>query len=71
MMTTSSSAPVIPDHFDLNFFLNPENRSLFAHAFLKPEHKYLKEQYHTFCKLQDSMWKLDNLLKFTINNLRL
>jgi hypothetical protein len=71
MTTTSSSAPVIPDHFDLNFLLNPENQSLFAHAFSKPKHEYLEEQYHTLCELQDSMWKLNNLLKFTVNNLRL
>jgi hypothetical protein len=70
MMSTFSSAPVIPNHFDLTFLLNPENRLLFAHAFSKPKHKYLKEQYHTLCKLQDSMWKLNNLLKYTVNNMK-
>jgi hypothetical protein len=70
MMTISSSTPVISNHFDLNFLLNPENRSLFARAYLKPEHEHLEEQYHTLCKLQDSMWKLNNLLMFTIDNLR-
>jgi hypothetical protein len=67
-MTTPSSAPVIPDHFDLNFLLNPENQPLFIHTFSGPEHEYLEEQYHTLCKLQDTMLKLDNLLKFTVNN---
>jgi hypothetical protein len=70
-MSTSSSAPVIPDHFDLNFLLNPKNQPLFVRAFSGPEHEYLKEQYHTLCELQDTMLKLDNLLKFTINNLRM
>jgi hypothetical protein len=70
-MMTPSSAPIIPNHFDLNFLLNSENRPLFAYAFSGPEHKYLEEQYHTLCELQDTMMKLDNLLKFTINNLQL
>jgi hypothetical protein len=68
-MSTPSSAPVIPNHFDLNFLLNPENRNLFICAFTRPEHEYLEEQYHTLCELQDTMLKLNNLLKFTINNL--
>jgi hypothetical protein len=70
MMSTSLSAPVIPNYFGLTFLLSPKNQPLFAHAFSKPEHKYLKEQYHTLCELQDSMWKLDGLLKFTVNNMK-
>jgi hypothetical protein len=70
MTSTFLSAPVIPNHFDLAFLLNPKNQPLFARTFSKPEHKYLEEQYHTLCKLQDSMWKLNNLLKFTVNNLK-
>jgi hypothetical protein len=70
MTSTFPSTPVIPNHFNLAFLLNPENQPLFACAFLKPEHEYLEEQYHTLCQLQDSMWKLDNLLKFTINNMK-
>jgi hypothetical protein len=69
-MSTSLSAPVIPDHFDLNFLINPENRSLFHRAFSGPQHDYLEEQYHILCELQDTMLKLDDLLKFTVNNLR-
>jgi hypothetical protein len=69
-MSTPSSAPIIPDLFNLNFLLNPENRPFFIHAFSGPEHEYLEEQYHTLCKLQDTMLKLNNLLKFTINNLQ-
>jgi hypothetical protein len=71
-MLTPSSAPVIPNHFDLNFLLNPENRPLFICGLLWipgtqiSEHE---EQYHMLCELQDTMLKLDNLLKFTINNL--
>jgi hypothetical protein len=70
-MLTPSSAPIIPNHFDLNFLLNPENQPFFICAFSEPEHKYLEEQDHTLCELQDTMLKLDNLLKFTINNLRM
>jgi hypothetical protein len=70
-MTSPSSAPIIPDHFNLNFLLNPENQPLFIHTFNRPEHEYLEEQYHMLCELQDTMLKLDNLLKFTINNLRM
>jgi hypothetical protein len=70
-MSTPSSAPIIPDHFNLNFLLNPQNQPLFICAFSGPKHEYLKEQYHTLCKLQDTMLKLDNLLKFTVNNLRM
>jgi hypothetical protein len=70
-MSTPSSAPVTPDHFNLNFLLNPENRPLFICTFSGPEHKYLEEQYHTLCELQDTMLKLDNLLKFTVNNLQM
>jgi hypothetical protein len=51
--------------------LNPENQPLFIHGFSGPEHEYLEKQYHTLCELQDTMLKLDNLLKFTINNLRM
>jgi hypothetical protein len=69
-MSTSSSAPVIPDHFDLNFLINPENQPLFHRAFSRPQHDYLEEQYHILCELQDTMLKLDDLLKFTVNNLR-
>jgi hypothetical protein len=69
-MSTSSSAPVIPDHFDLNFLINPKNRPLFHCAFSGPQHDYLEEQYHILCELQDTMLKLDDLLKFTVNNLR-
>jgi hypothetical protein len=69
-MSTSSSAPIIPDHFDLDFLINPENQPLFACAFSGPQHKYLEEQYHVLCELQDTMLKIDNLLKFTVNNLR-
>jgi hypothetical protein len=50
-MSTPSSVPVIPDHFDLNFLLNPENRPLFIHAFSGPEHEYLEEQYYILCEL--------------------
>jgi hypothetical protein len=63
-------APVIPNHFDLNFLLNPTNRPLFAQAFSRPEHKYLEEQYYTFCEIQDSIAKLDRLMKFTIENMK-
>jgi hypothetical protein len=70
MMSTFPSAPVIPNHFDLAFLLNPKNQPLFAQAFLRPEHKYLEEQYHTICQLQDLMWKLDNLLKFTVDDMK-
>jgi hypothetical protein len=69
-MSTSPSAPVIPDHFNLDFLINPENRPLFNRAFSGPQHKYLEEQYHILCELQDTMLKLDDLLKFTVNNLR-
>jgi hypothetical protein len=69
-MSTSSSAPVIPNHFDLDFLINPENRPLFHRAFSSPQHNYLEEQYHTLCEIQDAMLKLDDLLKFTINNLQ-
>jgi hypothetical protein len=69
-MSTPSSAPVIPDHFDLNFLINPENRPLFHRAFSGPQHDYLEEQYHVLCEVQDTMLKLDDLLKFTVNNLR-
>jgi hypothetical protein len=69
-MSTSSSAPVIPDHFDLNFLINPENQPLFHRTFSGPQHDYLEEQYHILCELQDTMLKLDDLLKFTVNNLR-
>jgi hypothetical protein len=69
-MSTPSSAPVIPDHFDLDFLINPENRPLFNRAFSGPQHEYLEEQYHVLCELQDTMLKLDDLLKFTVNNLR-
>jgi hypothetical protein len=68
-MSTFSSAPVIPNHFDLDFLINPENRPLFNCAFSGPQHDYLEEQYHVLCELQDTMLKLDDLLKFTINNL--
>jgi hypothetical protein len=67
---STPSPPVIPDHFDLNFLINPENRPLFHRAFSGPQHDYLKEQYHILCELQDTMLKLDDLLKFTVNNLR-
>jgi hypothetical protein len=70
-MSTPSSAPVIPDHFDLDFLLNPKNRPLFIRAFSGPKHKYLEEQYHILCELQDTILKLDNLLKFTINNVQM
>jgi hypothetical protein len=70
-MLTPTSAPVIPNHFDLNFLLNPKNQPLFIHSFSGPEQEYLEEQYHMLCELQDTMLKLDNLLKFTINNLRM
>jgi hypothetical protein len=69
-MLASSSVPIIPDHFDLDFLINPENRPLFHRAFSSPQHDYLEEQYHTLCEVQDAMLKLDDLLKFTINNLR-
>jgi hypothetical protein len=69
-MSAPSSAPVIPDHFNLNFLINPENQPLFNCAFSGPQHEYLEEQYHVLCELQDTMLKLDDLLKFTINNLR-
>jgi hypothetical protein len=69
-MSTSSSAPVIPNHFDLNFLINPENRPLFHRTFSGPQHDYLEEQYHILCEPQDTMLKLDDLLKFTVNNLR-
>jgi hypothetical protein len=69
-MSTSSSAPVIPDHFDLNFLINPENRPLFHCTFSGPQHDYLEEQFHILCELQDTMLKLDDLLKFTVNNLQ-
>jgi hypothetical protein len=70
-MSNPSSAPIIPDHFDLNFLLNPKNRPLFICAFSGLEHEYLEEQYHMLCKLQDTMLKLNNLLKFTVNNLQM
>jgi hypothetical protein len=69
-MLTPSSAPVIPDHFDLDFLINPENQPLFHCTFSGPQHDYLKKQYHILCELQNTMLKLDNLLKFTINNMR-
>jgi hypothetical protein len=69
-MLTSSSAPIIPDHFNLDFLINPENQPLFNRAFSGPQHDYFKEQYHVLCELQDTMLKLDDLLKFTINNLQ-
>ena len=62
--------PVIPDHFDLNFLLNPANRPLFQQAFSRPEHEYLEEQYYTFCEIQDSIARLDRLMKFTIENMK-
>jgi hypothetical protein len=66
---STPSPPVIPNHFDLNFLINPENRPLFHHAFFGPQHNYLEEQYHILCELQDTILKLDDLLKFTVNNL--
>jgi hypothetical protein len=70
MTSTFPSTLVIPNHFNLTFLWNPENQPLFACTFSKPKHEHLKEQYHTLCQLQDSMWKLNNLLKFTINNMK-
>jgi hypothetical protein len=66
---STPSAPVIPNHFDLNFLINPENRPLFHRAFSGPQHDYLEEQFHILCELQDTMLKLDDVLKFTVNNL--
>ena len=70
MSNPFTSAPVIPNHFDLNFLLNPTNRPLFARAFSRPEHEYLEEQYYTFCEIQDSIARLDRLMKFTIENMK-
>jgi hypothetical protein len=65
-----AATPVIPNHFDLNFLLNPTNRPLFARAFSQPEHEYLEEQFYVFCEIQDSIARLDRLMKFTIENMK-
>ena len=70
MSNPFATTPVIPNHFDLNFLLNPTNRPLFARAFSLPEHEYLEEQFYAFCEIQDSIARLDRLMKFTIENLK-